>query len=154
MVLFLLAMLRGGRPESVRLEHRLLCYDPGESPPNPWGRKTWWGGYAAPTEEPVDIGRSDVRRIALERIGGRERLYLDHGAERIEIGAALREAERYWLFAVLWRWHVPDQPLPPIERGDGQPEWVPSFPVVLIASTVAAVFVMCAGLCVLSALIG
>ena len=34
---------------------------------------------------------------------------LDRGADRLELGAFLREPEREWLFAVLRKWHSPNR---------------------------------------------
>jgi hypothetical protein len=45
-----------------------------------------------------------VGPIRLERVGGRQRLSLDWGAERVEIGRRLREPGREWLAEVLRRW--------------------------------------------------
>jgi len=45
----------------------------------------------------------------LDRVGERQRLCFDRGADRFEIGSCLREPEREWLFDVLSEWHV-DEP--------------------------------------------
>jgi hypothetical protein len=91
------------RPEAVRLEAEVLRHDPG-------GRRWCWGRRAG--REPTQVARSDIRGFVLERVGERQRLYLDLGAGRREIGAGLREPEREWLFAVLQSWHTPSQALP------------------------------------------
>ena len=54
--------------------------------------------------------RSDIGGFVLEQVGGRRRLCLARGADRLEIGAGLREPDREWLLAVLRRWHAADQP--------------------------------------------
>jgi hypothetical protein len=59
----------------------------------------------------VDVARSDIPGFVLERVGERQRLCFDRGADRLEIGARLREPEREWLFAVLQRWHAPNHPV-------------------------------------------
>lgn len=102
------AMLRPARPESVRLETEVLRYDPGRVPFNPWQRTGWWWGHSvSPKPTPAaTVARSDIRGFVLERVGERQRLCFDRGADRLEIGAALREPEREWLFAVLQRWHA------------------------------------------------
>jgi hypothetical protein len=98
----LLASFRPARPESVRLESGVLRHDPG-------GRRRCW---ARPRDEgPIQLARSDVRGFVLESVGGRSRLYIDRGIDRLEIGAALREPDREWLFAGLQRWRSPNDSL-------------------------------------------
>jgi hypothetical protein len=106
-------MIRPSRPESVRLEIELLWYDPGRSPDIPWTRRRGWV-YPPATKpsKPVAVARSDIRAFVLERVAERQRLCFDHGADRLEIGADLREPEREWLFAILQRWHAPNSALP------------------------------------------
>jgi hypothetical protein len=96
----LLASFRPPRPESVRLESGGLRHDPG-------GRSRCWGRRQG--REPIRVAQSDVREFVLESVEGRSRLYLDRGADRLEIGAPLRESDREWLFAVLQRWHAPSE---------------------------------------------
>jgi hypothetical protein len=108
------AMLRPARPESVRLEAEVLRYDPGRSPYNPWQQRRWWGwGHPAVPKPtlPAEVAKSDIRGFVLERVGERQRLCFDRGADRLEIGAGLREPEREWLFAVLQRWRTPNRSL-------------------------------------------
>jgi hypothetical protein len=59
----------------------------------------------------------EIRGFVLDRVGERQRLTFDRGADRVEIGADLREPEREWLFAVLHRWHAPNHPLHPTGAG-------------------------------------
>ena len=69
-----------------------------------------WGQPAAPRRTPaVAVARSEIGGFVLERVGERQRLAFDRGADRLELGAFLREPEREWLFAVLRRWHSPNQ---------------------------------------------
>jgi hypothetical protein len=93
---------RPARPESVRLEAEALRHDPG-------GRWPVWGHRAV--IKPAQVARSDIRGFVLDRVEGRQRLWLDRGTDRLEIGAGLREPEREWLFAVLQRWHTPNPAL-------------------------------------------
>jgi hypothetical protein len=107
------AVIRPTRPESVRLEAEVLRYDPGRGPYDPWRRSRLpvWGHPPAPPPAPAaTVARSDIGGFVLEQVGGRRRLCLARGADRLEIGAGLREPDREWLFAVLRRWHAPDQP--------------------------------------------
>lgn len=106
-------VLRPARPEVVRLGAETFRYDPGRVPPNPWQRSGWWGlGWHHPSAPrppaAIEIARADLRGFVLERVGERQRLCFDRGADRLEIGATLREPEREWLFAVLQRWHAPN----------------------------------------------
>lgn len=50
------------------------------------------------------VPRKDVGEIKLERVGERQRLTFDYGAERVEVGFFLKEPEREWLFSVLKQW--------------------------------------------------
>ena len=50
------------------------------------------------------IAKDEVDAVRLERIGGNQRLSVDRGANRIEIGRFLPEAEREWLASVLAGW--------------------------------------------------
>jgi hypothetical protein len=97
------------RPESVRLEAEVLWYDPGRSPAGPPQRR--WFGVNPPGPKTMQLARSAIRGFALEQVDGQQRLYLDRGADRLEIGAGLRESDREWLFAVLQKWHAPDEAL-------------------------------------------
>jgi hypothetical protein len=81
----LLASFRPARPESVRLESGALRHDPG-------GRTRCWAGPGG--AGPIQVARSDVRGFALERVDGQQRLYLELGTGRREVGAALGEVER------------------------------------------------------------
>lgn len=83
---------------------------------------------------------------------GEDQFLVTFAAEAI--GGDVRELEQESLFAALWPWRFSAQLRPNGERSDGQPEWVPSFPVVLMVGAVAAVFITCAGLPVLMALFG
>jgi hypothetical protein len=93
----LLASFRRARPESVRLEAEVLRHDPG-------GRSWCWGRRES--RDPIQVTRSDVRGFVLERDEERQRLYVDRGTDRREIGVALTQTDREWLFAVLRRWHA------------------------------------------------
>jgi hypothetical protein len=108
------AMFRPVRPESVRLEAEKLRYDPGRAPSVPWQRHGWagWDRPAAPkVTSAMTVDRSDIRGFVLDRIGERQRLCFDRGADRLEIGAGLREPEREWLFTILRKWHTPNSAL-------------------------------------------
>jgi len=50
------------------------------------------------------ILKKDIGDVKLERIGENQRLTIDYGSERIEIGEFLQEPEREWLLEVLKKW--------------------------------------------------
>ncbi|MHC4478427.1 MAG: hypothetical protein ACYTEL_22535 [Planctomycetota bacterium] len=54
-----------------------------------------------PQKNRYDLDTSDITDLRLERVGDKQRLSLDHGAETVEIGAALSEPEREWLYEIL-----------------------------------------------------
>src|SRR5262249_24071625 len=108
------SMIGPARPGSIRLEAEWLRYTPGRNSMNPFQHRGWsyWGGPSAPAATlPAEVPRSEIRQFVLDRAGERQRLYFDRGADRLEIGACLREPEREWVYAVLQRWHSPRQPL-------------------------------------------
>jgi hypothetical protein len=115
LVLFLLlTMLSPERPESVTLKTDSLHYQQGRflsaATTYPADRGAAWGRRQSPLQpmvqkkEALDIDRTAVKAFFLERVGERQRLCFDHGADRIEIGACLREPEREWLFGILEAW--------------------------------------------------
>jgi hypothetical protein len=54
--------------------------------------------------KPRNLPRQAVGKIVLERVGERQRLSVDVGADRVEIGPWLTEPEREWLADVLRAW--------------------------------------------------
>ncbi|VTR93304.1 unnamed protein product [Gemmata massiliana] len=70
------------------------------------------------------------------------------------LGAEPRELEPESLLTTLRQWSPPPYPRPRGEPDDGHPEWVPSFPVLLVVGAVGVVFVACAGLPILTVLLG
>jgi hypothetical protein len=56
------------------------------------------------TKSKYTIPKTEVGEIKLERVGERQRLTIDHGVERIEIGKFLQEPEREWIFEILKQW--------------------------------------------------
>jgi hypothetical protein len=104
----LVNMLRPARPEAVTLGVEDVIHDPGS------GLTSWQprqdSSHAAPMPttgfraKPRTISREQLQTLRLERVGERQRLTVDCGADRIEIGPALREPEREWLHQVLQTW--------------------------------------------------
>jgi hypothetical protein len=105
--------LRPPTPEFVRLEADALHYEPGRGPdrfrscaelPN--------GTVAAIKPAPATTApRDSIRRFGVDRVGDRQRLYMDLDDQRVEIGGCLTESERAWLFAALQQW-LGEQPSP------------------------------------------
>jgi len=103
-------LLAPDRPASVRLEAEWLRYDPGRSKVSAWQQLV--EKRSPPSmPRPLAARRSEIRGFVLEQDGERQRLYLDRGTDRLEIGAELRKPEREWLFAVLQKWHTPNEAL-------------------------------------------
>jgi hypothetical protein len=116
---FVWAGWRKGHPERVSLGKNTFGYDTG-SPMLPtligwmfWRMAiqggAWFGlsGSNAPfrhIRKRVEIPVDELAELKLERVGERQRLTIDHGADRIEIGAGLREPEWEWLAARLEAW--------------------------------------------------
>lgn len=156
-------MLRPIRPESVRLEDDAFRYDPGRARHNPWQRRGWSGGFALPPRDRPTawIERAGVAAFVLGRVGERQRLYFDHGADRIEIGAGLSEPEREWLFAVLRWWHSIPSPLSFVPTdllgtnkggfvsSDEPPELVVPPQLLVVGGLALALVLSCVGFCLL-----
>lgn len=95
-------------PESITLDFASLQYDSGVAPLN----------MAAPQLQQAEEGinplfarrkklsltRDQHPTFVLEQIATRQRLRVDVGAERVEIGRSLTEPEREWLYGVLKQW--------------------------------------------------
>jgi hypothetical protein len=67
----------------------------------------------------TEISPAELGQIRLEPVGQRHRLCIDHGAELVEVGLFLREADRAWLVEVLRRWAAEHRPAGPAVPGDG-----------------------------------
>lgn len=106
-------IVRPARHESITLGRFDFRYDPGSFPigmlMNPATAMRYQNPFYAfnlffRTWKRIELSKADVGQIKLERIGERQRLYFDHGADRIEIGENLREPEREWLAAIIQHW--------------------------------------------------
>ncbi|MCA9098528.1 MAG: hypothetical protein KDA36_09085 [Planctomycetaceae bacterium] len=109
-------MFRPGRHESVRLGRFQFRHDPGSIPMgvlmspayafknlnamNPF----FPFNQMFSNRKPIELDKQQLGPVKLERVGERQRLYFDHGSDRIEIGENLREPEREWLAAVIQNW--------------------------------------------------
>ncbi|MCX7418116.1 MAG: hypothetical protein NT013_01080 [Planctomycetia bacterium] len=106
--------LRKGLPERVTLGCNSFRYDPGrQCVLNHWFNPWLMMKYNDPTgafaklfrrRKVIELAKNEIGRVVLDRAGERQRLYFDHGADRVEIGEALREPEREWLATVIQGW--------------------------------------------------
>lgn len=100
-------------PESVRLEPEALSYNSGYNcffEPDNLHHGTSRLKPKTAQRRPIQLARSEIHQVILDRVGERQRLSLDWGADRLEIGACLTEPEREWLFEALQAWHSPAKP--------------------------------------------
>ena len=111
-IFMLYILLRPRHPESITLNRDSFRYDSGT--PSMTFLSPW---YAMRQSNPygdwvkmfkrrkfIEISREELGEVVLERIGERQRLYFDHGADRVEIGEHLREPEREWLADIIKEW--------------------------------------------------
>jgi hypothetical protein len=93
------------RPEHLILGNEAVMHDPGRDQ-----NASWWSPRKKGRENNVakpkkrELFRTEVQNVRIDRIGERQRLSIDIGAERVEIGRNLQEPEREWLYDVLCRW--------------------------------------------------
>jgi hypothetical protein len=95
-------LVRPRRPEQLTFREEALVHDPG-TPVYEWTNRRWDPAFWS-WPKPRTIDRAQIEAVALERVGERQRLTLDVGADRVEIGQSLREPEREWLAEVLRTW--------------------------------------------------
>jgi hypothetical protein len=106
--------VRPHRPESVRLEADVFRYYPGRGPSDARSCAELPSGKVVPVKPApaFELPKSAVRGFGVDRVNGRQRLYVDTDDTRTEIGGCLTEAERAWLFAALRAWLGAAQPKP------------------------------------------
>ncbi|MEK6238811.1 MAG: hypothetical protein N2C14_29195 [Planctomycetales bacterium] len=102
------ALLSPPRPEQLTLGYSQLIHDPGTQSMIHMGRhsRSSWE-YRDEMRHPPkkrDVPKHDVGKINLDFAGDRQRLTVDVGTDRFEIGRSLREPEREWLAEVLRDW--------------------------------------------------
>ena len=70
----------------------------------------WWALLGGGRPAARIIRQSQITQVRLDRLGNRQRLLMDLGAERLEIGASLSEPEREWLIhnLIAWTKQIPD----------------------------------------------
>lgn len=103
--------LRPMRPETVLLSFDSFTHFPGYAPVVGGGLQN--NGKMPSLREwlqkPVSLTLSRqllASGFTLDRVGERQRLFFDHGANRIEIGKVLNEPEREWLRELLEKWRL------------------------------------------------
>ncbi len=99
-------LLRKPQPDRLILNRAELVFEPDLLVPiqpeiGTMGRRR---GLQFKKRKAIQATRDKISNIAIERVGERQRLTFDLGADRIEIGENLREPEREWLAAVLNAW--------------------------------------------------
>jgi hypothetical protein len=108
-------LLRPPRPESVTLGFTTFRFDSGTATINyffnPWYamqryNSQWPFPGIFQRRKRLEIPKGDLAQVVMERVGERQRLCFDYGADRIEIGESLREPEREWLAAVIEEWRA------------------------------------------------
>lgn len=99
-------LARPSRPEKIILDTTSLTFEVGTSNAGVSSNKRSEDEDAAPdySQNKYIVPKNEIGEIKLERVGERQRLTFDYGAERIEVGFFLKEPEREWLFSVLKQW--------------------------------------------------
>ncbi len=106
---FLYHLIRGGKPETLELGYDALTHAPGLSLAA--GAFSGASEKRAPdlasllwSRKEIVARRSEISDVVLERVGEHQRLTIDVGTDRIEIGRHLHEPEREWLASVVRAW--------------------------------------------------
>jgi hypothetical protein len=99
------ALIKGPQPdilvfnaESLEIRHGQLPFSFQTARNNP--RRLWSSG--AP--KPAVLPKGEIGKPRVEWADSRQRLTIDHGIERIEVGNVLTEPEREWLCTVIENW--------------------------------------------------
>ena len=103
-IMCLWKILRPSVPETLILMKPRLIYDSGVQPlPVMWGygRQTdFWKKMFAKRRR-FEFSLAEMATIKLRDTEGDNRLTVDHGPDRVDIGKTLTEVEREWLFTLL-----------------------------------------------------
>lgn len=89
-------------PETLILAGSNLVYDSGVQPMPMYfgywrGRTNYWKEMFEKRKR-VEFNPQDIRTLKLRDTSDGNRLTLDHGNDRIDVGKGLTEVEREWLF--------------------------------------------------------
>ena len=110
-----LRIFRPSVPESLQLTLDGVRYDSGVPPfQTSFGsmnqRDSWRTLF--PTRRRVEIDRRQLQTLRLRETEAGNRLTVDAGAQRIDIGKSASEVEREWLYQVLARrYSLPSEPV-------------------------------------------
>ena len=101
---YLFLVLRPTIPEELLLSLPSMVHDTGVPPfsmsfGNQFQMDMWKKMFKRRTK--TEFSREDMQTLRLREIDGGNRLTIDNGAERVDLGTSLREVEREWLFTVL-----------------------------------------------------
>jgi hypothetical protein len=115
-VFCLYRIFRPSVPESLRLMLNGVRYDSGVPPfqtsVGSMNQRDWRSLF--PKRTRVDIDRRQLRTLRLRETGAGNRLTVDAGAQRIELGKSASEVEREWLYQVLAkRYSLPSEAAAP-----------------------------------------
>ena len=112
---FLFRLLRSSVPEELVLSMQSLVHDSGIPP----FRMSF--DYCSQIEvwkrmfkrrKKTEISQQDIRTLRLREIDGGNRVTIDRGTERIDLGVSLSEVEREWLFSTLAEKYKVEQDAP------------------------------------------
>ena len=102
---WLFLILRPSVPESLLLAMPILAYDSGTPSfaPSSFNRKSQMEAWqrALKKRKRVDFSPDNIKTLRLRETDSGNRLTIDAGAERFELGSSLTEVEREWLFSIL-----------------------------------------------------
>jgi hypothetical protein len=102
---YLWRLLRPTVPETMTLAKPNLLYDSGIQPMPMYfgywrGRTDYWKKMFGKRKR-IEFAPEEIRTLNLRDTSEGNRLTLDHGNDRIDVGLGLTEVEREWLFRLL-----------------------------------------------------
>jgi hypothetical protein len=100
-----LISFRSPRPARLTFGQHEMLLDPGRSRTfREKGMFADWLTLISDGPPPRRLTLEKMEQLRIDRLGVRQRLTIDVGAERVEIGASLTEPEREWLAEVIVAW--------------------------------------------------
>ncbi len=98
-------LLRPSVPETLTLARPNLVYDSGVQPPplyfGYWRARTDYWKKMFEKRKRIEFTPQEIRTLSLRDTSESNRLTLDHGNDRIDVGVGLTEVEREWLFRLI-----------------------------------------------------
>lgn len=103
---FIYNLIKPMKPAILKLSVGSIRYETGTEPFDffMWDyrqRKEFSGFFKRFHNKVYDVESANIQNLQLERVGERQRLSFDYGAQRLEIGKALTEPEKEWLYDIL-----------------------------------------------------